>query len=294
VNTSSAGLVGVVNADDVHLSGSAVGVFTDANAGSSKTVNITGLTLSGTPASNYTLTQPTGTAAIKARPATVSADNKSKTYGTANPALTSTVTGTVNGDALNYSLATTATTLSGVGAYPITVNVGANPNYMVTPVSGTLTINKATATVTLNNLTQTYAGIPLSPTVTITPSVSFNWTGAPQSNAGTYAVTATVTDPNYTGSASGTFTITKATLTVTADNKTRPEFNPNPPLTASFSGFKNGQTLGTSGVTGSPNLTTTATLNSDEGNYPITVTLGTLASGNYSFTFVNGVLTVTP
>ena len=38
----------------------------------------------------------------------MTANAKSKTYGDVNPALTATVTGTVNGDVLNYTLATTA------------------------------------------------------------------------------------------------------------------------------------------------------------------------------------------
>ncbi len=61
--------------------------------------------------------------------ATVTANAKSKTYGAANPTLDAVVTGTVGGDTLNYSLATTATTTSGVGSYPITVTLGTNPNY---------------------------------------------------------------------------------------------------------------------------------------------------------------------
>ena len=42
------------------------------------------------------------------------------------------MTGTVNGDVLDYSLATTAADSRGVGSYPITVTLGANPNYTVT------------------------------------------------------------------------------------------------------------------------------------------------------------------
>ena len=49
----------------------------------------------------------------------------------------------------------------------------------------------------------------------------------------------------------------------------------------------------TSGVTGAPALTTTATQFSPVGNYPITITQGTLAGGNnYQLTFVHGTLTV--
>ena len=83
-------------------------------------------------------------------------DRASKTYGAANPAFSATVAGTVNGDALNYTLATTATTASGVGLYPITVTLGLNPNYSVTPTNGTLTVGQATATVTANPATKVY------------------------------------------------------------------------------------------------------------------------------------------
>src|SRR6266496_678693 len=55
--------------------------------------------------------------------------------------------------------------------------------------------------------------------------------------------------------------------------------------------FVGGETLATSGVTGSPALTTTTT--NVAGTYPITISAGTLGAGNYNFTFVDGVLTVT-
>jgi hypothetical protein len=46
-------------------------------------------------------------------------------------------------------------------------------------------------------------------------------------------------------------------------------------------------------ISGSPALSTTATQFSPAGVYPITCSIGTLAATNYSFTFVNGVMTVT-
>ncbi len=89
------------------------------------------VTLGSNP--NYAVTPANGTLSIGQKTASVTADNKSKTYGDDNPALTATVTGTVNGDALNYTLATTAGKFSNVGDYPITVTLGSNPNYNVTP-----------------------------------------------------------------------------------------------------------------------------------------------------------------
>ena len=49
-------------------------------------------------ASNYTITYATGNFSITTAPLTVTADAKSKTIGTADPALTYTATGLVNGD----------------------------------------------------------------------------------------------------------------------------------------------------------------------------------------------------
>src|SRR5439155_4308377 len=91
----------------------------------------------------------------------------------------------------------------------------------------------------------------------------------------------------------GHLTLTKAQLDVTADGKTKVYGDANPSFTASFSGFKNSESLTTSGVTGSPSLTTTAIQSSDAGNYLITAAAGTLSSGNYSFLFHNGTLSVT-
>ena len=85
----------------------------------------------------------------------------------------------------------------------------------------------------------------------------------------------------------------KAPLTVTADPKTKVQGSANPPLTATITGYVLGQNPATSGVTGAPDCTTTATTGSPTANYPITCTIGTLASANYSFGYVAGTLTVT-
>src|SRR5262249_39290296 len=78
---------------------------------------------------NYSITPSNGTLTIGQRAATVTSNNKSKTYGDANPTLDATVTGTLNGDVLNYTLSTTAGQYSNVGGYPITVSLGTNGNY---------------------------------------------------------------------------------------------------------------------------------------------------------------------
>jgi hypothetical protein len=113
-------------------------------------------------------------------------------------------------------------------------------------------------------------------------------------NAGTptLSVTFTPTDSiNYT-SASKTvpLTINKALLTVTANDISIPYGSPIPTLTASYSGFVNGDAI--SILLGTPLLTTTATQGSPAGTYPITSALGTLVATNYTFLFVNGTLTI--
>ena len=91
------------------------------------------ITASGYTSSNYAIVYVPGTLTVNKAVATVVAERRAKFYGTANPALTAVVTGAVTGgDTVNYSLATTAVTLSGVGSYPITVTLGSNPNYDVT------------------------------------------------------------------------------------------------------------------------------------------------------------------
>ena len=108
----------------------------------------------------------------QARAATVTANAKSKSYGDANPALDATVTGTVNGDVLNYSLATTADATSGVGSYPITVTLGTNPNYTVTPTNGTLTVSARAATVTANAKSKIYGDANPALDATVTGTVN--------------------------------------------------------------------------------------------------------------------------
>ena len=56
------------------------GVFASKNAGNGVTVNISGLTISGSSASNYSLTEPTVTANITTLAITVTAGALSKTY----------------------------------------------------------------------------------------------------------------------------------------------------------------------------------------------------------------------
>jgi hypothetical protein len=79
---------------------------------------------------------------------------------------------------------------------------------------------------------------------------------------------------------------------VTGDDAAMPYGSPLPTLGSTISGFVNGETLATSGVTGQSQCTTAATITSPVGTYPITCTAGSLVSPDYTFGFVPGTLTV--
>jgi hypothetical protein len=113
-------LSGVIGSDDVALSGGTA-TFDDASVGTTKTVTITGLSLSGTTAGNYQLSSSsaTATADITTRPITVTADPTSKIYGGADPALTYQITSgsLLAGDVFTGNLSRTAG--EDAGTYPI-------------------------------------------------------------------------------------------------------------------------------------------------------------------------------
>src|SRR4051812_49646040 len=77
--------------------------------------------------------------------------------------------------------------------------------------------------------------------------------------------------------------VTKVRLEVSGNDKTREYGAANPSLDATISGFKNSETLATSGVTGSAGCSTAAIAASSVAGspYAITCALGTLAAGNY-------------
>ncbi len=233
INSNSVVLSGVVAGDsgNVVLSTNGYGAtFSSAAVGTGKTVTVSGLTLTGSAASNYTLTPPTGlTANITAATLTVTANSTNRVYGAANPTFTGSVTGQQNGDSITATFTTTAGTNSPVGSY------------------------------------------------TITPVLS-----DPGNKLGNYTVTTNA----------GTLTVTAAALTVTANNTNRIYGVSNPSLTASYSGFVNGETA--SVVLGTPGFSTSATNSSPVGSYVITPLVGSLTATNYSFTvFNNGSLTIT-
>src|SRR6202140_5048385 len=149
--------------------------------------------------------------------ATVTLSNLTQTYnGTLKPV---TVTTIPSGLAVTVTYNGSSIVPTNAGSYSVVATVN-DPNYQGS-ANGTLTVNKAAATVTLGNLLQTYTGGALTPTAATVPAnLTVTWTGAPDTNAGSYSVTATVTDPNYKGSASGSFVVSQATPTISVTGGT--------------------------------------------------------------------------
>src|SRR5205807_518415 len=241
---------------------------------------------------NYNVTKTDGNLHINAKDASVTADNKSKTYGDDNPTLTATVTGTVNGDTLNYSLSTTAVKFSSVGDYTITVTLGLNPNYNVSKTDGKLHINPKAASVAADDKGKTYGDDNPTLMATVTGTVngdtlnySLSTTAVKFSSVGDYTITVTLgSNPNYTVSKTdGNLHINPKAALVTADDKGKTYGDDNPTLTATVTGTVNGDMLNYT-------LSTTALQCSNVGPYPVTVTLG--SNPNYTVAFTNGTLTI--
>ena len=142
-------LTGVIAADsgNVTLNDPTSGSYDTANAGTNKTVSVSGLSLSGSAASNYTLasTSTSGTVGeIDAATLSVTANDQSKAYGARIPTLTYGYSGLVNNDTSSVfsgTLATAATQNSDAGNYAIALGtLSAGSNYDISFTSGELTV----------------------------------------------------------------------------------------------------------------------------------------------------------
>jgi hypothetical protein len=159
------------------------------------------------------------------------------------------------------------------GSYAVQVTVS-DPNYTGT-ASATLVVQQAPAqvTVTPGTLTQTYNGSPKSVTVSTVPAglantVTYNGSSTLPVNAGSYAVVATVNDPNYQGTASATLVVQKATAQITITSNSCTQTYNGSAKTVSVSVVPAGQAY-----TVTYNGSTTPPVNA--GSYAVVVTVNT-------------------
>ncbi len=117
----------------------------------------------------------------------------------------------------NPSLANTLVTFPESGVYRLRLE--ANDGGVRTSDVVDVEAGASAATVTLSLLNQGYNGSSRSVAVTTNPpdltvEVTYDGSSTPPINAGSYAVQATVVDPNYSGSASGTLVVSKAVQSI--------------------------------------------------------------------------------
>ncbi len=282
-------------------------------------------TASGAVDGNYSFTYVDGDLIVnKAALTAVVQDQSGLIYGDITPTLSVTNashvvwTGLVNGDTAAALDSTTfsygGATAGGnnnAGTFTLGISAFSDNNYSLNPgadvTTGTLTIGKKGLTVTIDDASRTYGdanpgftavytGFVLGQNASVLDTAPTFSSAAASANAGTYAITgAGGLDNNYSyGSfVNGSLTVNPASLSVIANNSSMTVGGSLPAFSASYSGFKLGQNFATSGITGSPSLTTPATSGSPAGAYAITAALGSLSAGNYAFvSFIDGTLSI--
>ncbi len=240
---------------------------------------------------------------------TVAVANATMTAGSALPTLTGTVTGLATGDTLGTTIvvtySTTATSCSPAGTYPITATVTGSSagNYHVVVNAGTLTISPPTTPVTITFApiaSHAYGSAPFAVTATSSAGSSSPVTIAVQSGpaaiagntvtltgAGTVVLQASGAGAGAcsTITATTSFQVTPAPLTVAAGNASRSYGAANPAFSGTVTGAVGSDSFGES-------FTTTATATSNVGSYPIVPAATGANLASYTVTAVNGMLTV--
>ena len=215
--------------------------------------------------------------------------------------VSSVTTGGSRGTATAGSAATTSTN---AGSSTISASAGnlSATNYSFTTVDGTLTINPLAVSLSgsraYNGNTDIGGSDLVVSNVVGADTVTLSGTGTlAGANAGTQTISGfgslALSNNNYTlTGGTGNATIDKVVLTVTADDKTRTYGSSNPSLTQTISGFVNSET--TSVISGTATASTTATTSTNAGSSTISASAGNLSATNYSFTTVDGTLTINP
>src|SRR5208283_195132 len=157
----TAGYSGFVNGDSSASLTTLPTLSTTATATSHVAGSPYAITVSAAVDSDYTITYDSGTLTVTPAELTITADNQTKVYGAALPALTASYSGFVNGDSSASlttlpTLSTTATATSHVAGspYAITASGAVDSDYTISYDSGTLTVTPAALTITAKNATK--------------------------------------------------------------------------------------------------------------------------------------------
>jgi|GEM_PF-666750 len=261
-----------------------------------------------TAGDNYNLTFVPGILEITKASLTVTADDKYKIYGEADPVLTYTVSGLRYGDEPSVVSGVVLSTVTGsaatAGTHTIIASGGTAENYTVSYVDGRLTVDKASLTVMADDKSKVY-GDP-DPELTYTVSeraygepasvvsgVVLNTVTGSAATVGTHAITATggIAANYIINHVDGTLTVGKAELTVTANDKSKTyDGTVYIPFTAICDGFVYGEDA--SVLDGTLVFNGDAITAVNAGIYEDEIIPDGLSSGNYDITFVPGTLTI--
>ena len=229
----------------------------------------------------------TGAYTIARKVVTVSADDKAKEYGEADPELTATVEGTLGSDQVAYELSRAAG--EEPGEYAIVASGAAEQgNYTVAYQPGTLTIGQVPATQI--SVPAAASGLVYNgdAQVGVAAGEGYALSGATSAtNAGDYIATAIlkdgyVWDDGTSEDKSIEWSIARKAVTVSADDKAKAYGEADPELTAMVEG-----TLGGDQVA----YELSRAAGEDAGTYAITAT-GGAEQGNYAVTFKPGTFTI--
>jgi trimeric autotransporter adhesin len=213
LNFGSASLSNVLPGDAsnvILVTGSATGTFASSNAASNIGVSVSGLTLTGTAASNYSISQPTGlTANITAAPLTITLGGaQSKSY---NGTTTATVPGTdftITGFIGSESATITQNASADYSSPNAGTHLGVTAILEVsdfTAASGTLMSNYSIPHTVSSTNTGTITAIPLSAQITGNPTKTYDGNTDATLTSGNYVLT------GFIGSESATINQTSGT-----------------------------------------------------------------------------------
>jgi len=245
---------------------------------------------SGLANPNYAVSASGAQLIVMPRALVVTADNRSKVYGDADPTLGYRIVqgNLVGNDTLHGSLTRVAG--ENVGSYAVDASQLANGNYLVSVQNGSLSITPRPLSVALDAVNKTYGDAdPLFGYRITSGSLAGNDTLAigrdVGENVGSYALGASAS-PNYALSVTGAaLSIVPRALTVAVSDAAKVYGDTDPILGYRIVG---GQLIGNDTLSGS--LSRVAGEN--VGSYAIDGSR--LANGNYVLTVNNGTLSITP
>ena len=269
---------------------------------------------------------------------TISATNPgTQTYGVSPITLTQSTTSglTLSDSSLTTSVCTISggvITIVGVGTCTIRISQGGSATYNpAADLDIVFEVNPATLTLTASNKSKTFGdstptmsntltGFMGSDSASVTSvlrmfsgnTVAYSDSSTAPSNVGTYNITLSAANLNFTSGSSanyqisyidGSYTINQRTLTITANDKSKNQGDANPTFTVSLSGLQGTDSATSTSTTftfagsGSTTYASTTDTPTSVGTYSITPSATTLnfnsgSSSNYSYSYSPGTYTI--